>query len=285
MTIIMLNGQPVTPEQAMVSVQDRGFRYGDGVFETIAIHKGVPYQFAWHMKRMERGLAAARINCDPGIFAKQCRQIISANKPEDGVLRIQVTRGVGSRGYLPDPNKPQVTSVIETMPLPAIPTQPVTLWLSGYERISERALPAGSKFCQGLNSTLARMDAQDNDCFDALQLNHSQQISETSSANIFWLKDGTLFTPSLECGAFDGSTRAALIRLSPYPVVEVAAGIDELSHAQGVFISNSVWKALAVKALQPGGMRWDSQNLAAEFNTLLLADRDAHSQSQAKDWK
>ncbi len=198
MTTIMLNNVPVGSAEAKVSVQDRGFRYGDGVFETIAVHEGVPYQFDWHMERMKRSLAAVRIAADTSLLREPCRKLLSMNGVKDGLLRLQITRGPGSRGYLPTPAEPTV--VIETLPSPVLPAKPVTLWLSGSERISAKALPAHAKLCQGLNATLARIEADEHGCFDALQLNAAGEITETSSANIFWQRGAKIYTPSAECG-------------------------------------------------------------------------------------
>ncbi len=271
MAYVLINGKKLPTARARVPVQDRGFRYGDGVFETIAAHNGTLWRFGWHLERLTRGLKAVRIAFSTKNLDKECRALIKKNKVKDGILRIQVTRGAGGRGYLPDANvKP--TCVIETLPMPKVPTQPITLWLSSYRRIATEALPVRYKLCQGLNSTLARMEAADHNYFEALMLNSDKEICETGSGNIFWLKNNTLYTPSLECGAVEGATRAALIELSPYPVKQVRAGLKTLAAAEAVFIANVAWKILPVAALKPAGLRWDSAVAAQFFRALLIKD-------------
>jgi len=287
MTYCIINNHLVPTENALISVEDRGFRYGDGVFETIAVHKGVPYQFDWHMARLIGGLGAIKIAFDVSSIKDLCRQLVAKNGVKSGILRIQVTRGIGSRGYLPDPAHPKADAsfVIETSPMPAISREPVALWQSHYQKISARALPVQYKLCQGLNSTLARLEAAENHCADALLINEHEQLCETSSGNIFWLKNEKLYTPSLDCGVLAGSTRAALLRLSPCPVVETDAGIDALAGAEAVFITNVVWGALAVGALFPQNIKWNSAGIAGKFHGLILADRDTYSDEQSGEWK
>lgn len=268
---VILNHKFKLSNKATISARDRGFRYGDGAFETIAVHDGIPYRLNWHLKRLAQGLKAIRISYPASSLAKECRGLIKKNKMKDGLLRIQVTRGMGGRGYLPDA-KAKPTCVIETLPLPKIPGKPISLWLSSYRRISGEALPVRYKLCQGLNSTLARMEAADHKCFDALLLNARGEMCETSSANIFWIKNNTLYTPSLACGAVEGATRDAIITLSPYPVKEARAGLGALKHADAVFIANAAWKILPVDTLKPRGGRWNSAAQARIFQQLLEDD-------------
>ncbi|MDE3060903.1 MAG: aminotransferase class IV family protein [Pseudomonadota bacterium] len=275
MPYCIVNGRLVPAEEACISIQDRGFRYGDGVFETISVHAGRPYQLDWHLARLRAGLSAIRIDFDVEGLRPHCRLLLEKNALRDGLLRIQVTRGTGSRGYLPMPS--QASFAIETVPLPDIPRTPVALWLSEHKKISPRALPVRYKLCQGLNSTLARLEAADHDCADALMLNEQGHVCETSSGNIFWLKDGVLYTPALSCSVLEGSTRAAIMRLSDYPVQEVEAGLEALLAAEAVFITNVVWEAMAVNRLLPKDTGWQSDVLAEKHRRLLQQDKKRHS--------
>jgi branched-chain amino acid aminotransferase len=279
-----LNNRLLPTAEALIPVTDRGFKYGDGVFETIAVHGGVPYQFAWHMERLRHGLAAIRIECGLSDIQAQCRQLLEKNAVRDGLLRLQVTRGSGGAGYLPDAQSPP-TLVIQTLPMPQPPQAPVSLWLSGYEKISPRALPVQYKTCQGLNSTLARLEASEHGCFEALLLNGQGHVTETASGNIFWLHDDVLHTPALSCGVLEGGMRAAIIRLSPYEVREVAATPDALAGADAVLISNVVWKALAVNRLLPTSYQWKSEAIVENLRRLLAEDINGYCKGHAGDWQ
>lgn len=271
MSHAIINGKTVPAAKARIPVQDRGFRYGDGVFETVAVHHDAPYRLDWHLKRLARGLAAVRISFATDTLEKQCRALIKKNHLREGLLRIQVTRGSGGHGYLPA-KETKPLYVIETLPPPDIPKKPVTLWLSSYRRISPDALPVRYKLCQGLNQTLARLEAKENGCFEALMLNARGEICEAASANIFWVKNNTLYTPSLACGAMEGSMRAAIMKLSPCPVRQVRATLKILAKAEAVFLTNAAWKVLPVAGLEPAGLRWDSGRQAALFGRLIKAD-------------
>ena len=276
---VMMNGRLLAAQEALVSVHDRGFRYGDGAFETIAVRGGVPCWFAWHMQRLKAGLDAIKIQFSVGTLQAQCRTLLHQNSVMDGLLRIQITRGLGGRGYLPEPHaKPTV--IIETMPVSPHPPSPAKLWLSGIAK-----LPMRYKLCQGINSTLARMQAAEHDCFEALMLSDKGIVSESSSANIFWLKGGKLYTPSLNCGVLEGATRAALLRLKPYPAEEVEIGVETLKKAEAVFLTNVVWSALAVGSLLPEGACWESMQLAKQMRDVIDKDRKEDCIRHRQEWQ
>ncbi len=279
MSYCNLNGQLIDVENATISVQDRGFRFGDGIFETIGVNNGVPYQFEWHLQRLIGGLAALKISFDTTVLPPYCREILHKNAVRGGFLRLQITRGNGSKGYLPTGNTP--TMLIETMN-PASFEAPVTLWESSYTKPSSQSMPLQYKLCQGVNSTLARMEAIEHGCFDALLLNDKGEVCETSSGNVFWAKGGNIFTPSLACGILEGSTRAALLRLLP-DIREIEASADILHQSDEVCITNVAWKALPVASL--GATKWLSGALAAQCAQILERDRMRYSNSNHAQWK
>ena len=181
MSIIYLNGQFLSAEQALIPVADRGFRFGDGVFETIRVYAGVAYQLEWHLERLQRGLTAIKIMC--GVRRAVCNQLIEKNNLQNGFLRIAISRGVGSQGYLPKADiKP--TIVIETLPLGDVP-ESASLYLSQFRKTSPSSLPTNYKLAQGMNSTLARMEAQERGCFEALQLTPDDFVCVRLVAVIF----------------------------------------------------------------------------------------------------
>lgn len=267
-----LNGHFIKSQQAKVPVRDRGFRFGDGVFETIAVYQGVAYQWELHMERLQAGLHALDIPAEIRSLHIAAQKLLSKNGLADATLRICISRGTGSEGYLPTgPAYPTV--LVEAIPRNTPLPDSARLWLSEYEKPSHKALPVRFKLAQGLNSTLVRMEASKHGCLDGLQLNANGEICEASSANIFWLKGDTLFTPSLECGLLEGTTRAALIRLSPYPVEEGHFTLDALENADAVLLTNSLWQIMPIRELKPTGWQWEkSTQLAKELRTLLRGD-------------
>ncbi len=248
-----LHHQLVEMEKAALPVQDRGFRFGDGVFETIRVHQGVPLFWQLHMARLQEGLRALNIPSPAHDLAEASKALLRANEVSEGILRIAISRGVGSRGYLPHETGAP-TLLIEAMSAPTAPPHALHLWLSRYEKISPRALPVQLKLAQGLNSTLARMEAESQGCDEAILLNAQGELAEASSGNLFWWKDGTLYTPALECGPLAGVTRAVLLNLTE--AQEVRAPLDALKQADGVFVCNASMGLRPCDNLQPNSWEW-----------------------------
>lgn len=275
MHIVSLNGKLIEAAQALVPVDERGFRFGDGVFETIAVHGGKAYLAEYHLERMKHGLQALAIAYDSAALADILPRVIEANRMEKGILRAYVSRGVGSVGYLPATPAPVPTVLVQPMLMPPGAEAPVSLWLSTWEKISPRALPTAAKLAQGLNSTLARMEARTQNCWDALQLDAEGYVCEAGSANIFWVKSGVLHTPSLHGGALAGVTRRRLMELAG----DVQEGVFTLGHlrdADAVFLTQSTSGLVPVNRLMPQGYTWDSAAATAVYSRLREQDIAQH---------
>lgn len=275
-----LNGVLLPAAEALLPVADRGFRFGDGVFETISVHHGVPYQWEAHMARLATGLEVLRVSLPAVDWQAHARALLHQHQAVEGTLRLSVSRGVGSRGYLPEDATPNW--VIEYLPVRPLPTAPAQLWLS---QTARTPLPGNHKLAQGLSSVLALMEAQDHGCEEALQLTPNRLVSCAASANLFWIKGKALFTPSLATHCLAGTTRAAILRLSPLPVHACEAELEVLSSADAVFLSNSRYGVWPVAALAPAGLTFAADHpLIAQLAQLLVADRDAYSQTHHALW-
>lgn len=264
-----INGKIVSSKNAAISVQDRGFRFGDGLFETCLIKNGLIYNFYAHFARLEAGLKAIKIELDCRVIKESCKKLIQKNKIKDGILRIAISRGVGSFGYLPAKDiKP--TIIIETLKKPETPKSPIKLMVSSYEKPSLRSLPVNYKLANSLNSVLAKIEAVEKNCFDAILLNEKKQISETSSSNIFWIKDNVLHTPDLSCGCLAGTIREKIIKLSPIKIKLTKAKIEDLLEADEAFISNVAIGVLAIDVI--GKKKFVSKKYSKIFSNLLNQD-------------
>lgn len=271
-----LNGKFVATARAKISVQDRGFRFGDGLFETIAVYRGLPYQWELHMERLREGLHALSIPFEPDTLRQPALQLISKNGVSDATLRIAISRGVGSKGYLPT-GAATPTVVIEAQERITPPLDPASLWLTGIEKPSPKSLPVQHKLAQGLNSTLARIEAAQHGCLDGLLCNARGEICEAGSANLFWRVGDVLFTPSLTCGVLAGTTRAALLRQSPYKVEQGAFSLSHLQQADALVATNSHWQAMPICELRPSGHVFaKSVALAQELRAVLHKDIAAY---------
>ncbi len=265
----LINSILTPSSDAHVSVAERGFRFGDGVFETIAVHDGRPYQWAFHMQRLQAGLEATHIPAPSETLESDCLRLLKHNQIRDGFLRIYTSRGQGGRGYMPNISATPLT-VIETSAHHFSMPDAGALWLSKYEKISPKALPVGCKLSQGMQSTLALLEANTNQCDDALLLDAHGHIAEAASGNIFWLKGGTLHTPALSTGALHGSTRHALMQLSPWPVQEGHYTLVSMEEAEAVILTNCRVKAIPIAALEPNHLTWNSTYFAKQCYELIM---------------
>lgn len=276
------NFQPT--REAMISPQDRGFRFGDGVFETIPIYQSVAYQWDFHIERLQEGLKALQISPPECDWRNICKELLLQNHLTEGFVRIAISRGVGSKGYRPVSDI-EPTIFIETLERSAAPPS-ARLWQSRYCKPPLCALPNGSKLAHGLNSTLALLEADANDCNEALMLSSEGEVCEAASGNLFWITDGELFTPALETGCLNGATRHAMLHLHHKPVQLALAPLATLFEADAVFLTNSNWGILPVESLNPSGHYWSPDH--AEIATLKQAyrdDIDAYIQQHGDDWR
>jgi branched-chain amino acid aminotransferase len=243
---IFQNHKLLKETQAQVSINDRGFLFGDGIFETCKIFNGKIYDFKTHETRIKAGLKALKFKAEIKNLEKESLQLIKKNKISEGILRITITRGSGSIGYLPT-YETDSTIIIQTLLPRKILNKKIILGVSEIKKTSSDSLPVSCKINQGLNSTLCKIEANEKNFFDCVMLSQKNFVSETSSANIFWVKNDEIFTPSEACDIIHGSIRAKILKLTK--VKEVKAKISELQEADEIFLTNSSFLVLPVDEL------------------------------------
>lgn len=242
---VSLNGRLVLEEQAVISVFDRGFLYGDGLFETLDVRNGVPFRWHQHLERLCRGAEFLRLRlpCTPSELRGYVDELVAANAMTDAILRLTLSRGVGVRGYSPaGADRPSL--VISLHPLPPSESGPPPAWrlVTSSFRLPANERLARFKTCNKLPQILARAEADAAGANEALLLNTEGFVVEAASSNLFWLAGGTVCTPPLASGILAGVTRAVVEELCQtlrLPVREVNTTNDELRQAEGVFLSLS----------------------------------------------
>jgi branched-chain amino acid aminotransferase len=261
-----INTDILAASEALVPVSDRSFRYGDGAFETIRIHQGIAPLWALHEARLSHALTALRIPAPGFSLHVIAQQLIAKNNtPESAVLRIHISRGSGSRGYLPSAEATPLV-VMEILPAPAVPEQ-LNLWHSQWQRALPEQLPTSAKSAQGLGFTLARMEAEDHGYNEALLTNPHGEVCELTSAALIWQgADGTLYTPAASTGALESVMRSFIAQ--HVALIPVAAPLTTLQNAKAVVACNAAWLRCApVTSLAPHGWQWaESAALAESIN-------------------
>jgi len=243
--IVFLNGQFVPEEQALVSAFDRGFLYGDGLFEATRVFNGRLFRWGAHLERFERGaqFLGIRMPYSAAQLGEFARELIAKNSVSDSLLRLTLSRGVGPRGYSPrGADHPTLVMSLHAMPA-ASPARPVGWKL----HTSSFHLPAGEalaqfKNCNKLAQALARAEAEAAGADEALLLNTRGHVVEASCANLLWIEGPTVCTAPLESGILAGVTRIVVEEICDRAGIPFRLGCvtaDDLRRAQGVFLSLS----------------------------------------------
>ena len=250
--LVFLNGQFVPEQQALIPVNDRGFLYGDGLFETLRVCGGRPFRLAQHLERMTRGADFLKIRppFTPKELQEFAKQLIEQNKMPEAVLRLTLTRGPGERGYTPQAgNRPTIVMTLHAAPPLGNPIQ-WKLVTSSYR------IPAGDplssfKTASKLIHVMARREAVEKGGDEALLLNTNGEVAETAGGNLFWICDGQICTVSTSCGALPGITRAVVLEICQSLGLSVNERVirpGALRSTGGIFITQSVLGIVPVTA-------------------------------------
>lgn len=252
---IYLNGKIVPESEALVPVTDRGFLYGDGVFETMRAYGGEIFMLNRHMERLARSaeLIGMQLPMDEGGTVEAIMETLRANSLEDAIIRVSVTRGTGPRGI--DPTVKTVPTFV-IMAWPFSPYDPeffrmgVELIIAQTRRNTSSSLDPAIKSMNFLNNIMAKGEASRAGAFDALMLNADGYVAECTVSNIFFVKDGVVHTPSLTTGILAGVTREHVLFLARgtrHPVDEGIYTPAELMEADEVFLTGTSIEVLPVR--------------------------------------
>jgi branched-chain amino acid aminotransferase len=253
--LVFLNGLFVPEDKAVVSVFDRGFLYGDGLFETIRIYGGVPFRWEAHWQRLEQGARALAIVL-PGAAVEirgHVDQLVQRNQMPEALLRLVLSRGIGLRGYSPSGAvRPTLVMSLHSPPGAAGQRAPRWRLTTASYRLPARDALARWKTCNRLPQILARAEAEAAGANEALLLNSLNKVAEASSSNLFWIRKGVVGTAPLTSGVLEGVTRAVVRQICQklrLPTGENSITLQELRLAEGVFLSLSSWGIIEVVAL------------------------------------
>ena len=253
--IVYLNGSFVPEEEATVSVFDRGFLYGDGLFETIRLYRGRPFRWNEHMDRLLRGatILNIRLPASPVELRSHVDTLVEKNAMSEAVLRIAISRGTGKRGYSPK-GTDYPTLVMSLHSAPSIDAANLLRWrlVTASMRAAPHDALSGLKTSNKLLQVLARAEAEAKNADEALLLASNGAIAEATSGNVFCVDGQTVCTPPLDSGALPGITRAAILeicRMLAIPCHEKQIQIDALLKSEGVFLTSSGYEVVEASSL------------------------------------
>lgn len=267
-----IDGQPATA----VNLHNRGLAYGDGLFETIAVHSGRPSLLERHLERLALGCQRLAIEADLPLIRDELTRY--ASQLGDGVAKLILTRGDSLRGYAPVAGSP-ARRIVQGSPLPAYPAanadQGVRLFAC-QTRLAEQPLLAGLKHLNRLEQVLARAEWQDAEHAEGLMRDTQGRLIEGVYSNLFLVRDGVLLTADLSRCGVAGVMRAALLQQAavlgiPFEVRDLE--LADLEQADEVFVCNSVYGIWPVRACPAHTLDWSpgplTRKLQAVARTLL----------------
>lgn len=228
---------------------DRGFTLGDGLFETVLAADGRLILWDEHMARLRRGCAALGLPApEPALCLAACADTV---RKMGGRLAVRISWSAGSGGRgLGRPGRVEPRLTVQVHPSPKVDA-PIALSTSEIRR-NETSPASRLKTLAYLDNVLARAGAVQAGADEALMLNTRGELACLAAGNLFWWMGRTLFTPALECGVLDGIMRERLMTeaaANGWTVTETREGPDALAGASGVFLTNSLSGARAVKSL------------------------------------
>jgi branched-chain amino acid aminotransferase/4-amino-4-deoxychorismate lyase len=251
-----------------IPFDDRGFTLGDGLFETVLASDGELVFWREHVARLKRGCAALGLPLpDEGLLREQALAALEEAGLATGraAVRLSWTAGRGGRG-LDRPAAPTPLLVVQAAPA-AAPDHPARLFTAAMRRNAGSPV-SRFKTLSYLDQVLARREALAAGADEALMLNGAGQVACAAAANVFWLANGVLHTPALDCGVLDGVIRARVIAAAPVAVVETHADREALDGAEAMFLTNSLIGIRAVSSLD--GRPVGGEGLASEIARAVL---------------
>ncbi len=273
---VFLNGQFLDESAARVPVTDRGFLFGDGIFETLRAARGKPLFWAEHLARWQRGAALLGIGSPlrPDALESTVDTLLKQNQLLDAVIRLTLTRGSGPRGYSPKGAGHQPTLLISVTAAP----EPFGGPRSGWDLITSRqVIPPRSdlsliKHTNRLPWILARAEAEAAGADEALLLTSSGSMAEASGSNLAWFEGDTLCVPATETGALPGVMQAIVRQQARdwgWTGSEAVCPPDQWFRVEGAFLTNSVQLVVPVRSLDGKPLRSSSKTLQI-IDTLRL---------------
>ena len=251
---IYLNGQFMPIEEAQISVLDRGFIFGDGVYEVIPVYSRRAFRLAEHLKRLQHSLDGIRLKNphSDGEWAGIINELIARNSGEDQYLYLHITRGVAKRDHaFPNPAvKPTVFMMSNPLPVP-----PVELLQSGVGAVTARDnrwLRCDIKAIALLPNVLLRQMAVDAGCAETILIRDNEFMTEGAASNIFVVKNGKLLAPPKDNLMLPGITYDVVLEIAaanniPYAVRRIA--VAEVHAADELLLTSSTKEVLAITQL------------------------------------
>jgi D-alanine transaminase len=238
----ILNGEIIEREQAKVDIEDRGYQFGDGVYEVIRVYNGKMFTAKEHLDRLFRSTKGIEINHDytQEQLTAMLEELIRKNQLSQGIIYLQVSRGVSPRNHAFPKGKVPPSLAAYTKEL----SRPLENFNKGVRTILTediRWLRCDIKSLNLLGNVLAKQKAAQDGCYEAV-MHRGNDVTEGSSSNIFIVKNGIVITHESDNLILKGITKEVILTIckaNQIPVEERTFTIEELKNADEVFLSST----------------------------------------------
>ena len=257
MQLVNINGTIVEPEKAKISVFDRGFLFGDSIYEVTRTYQRKIFLWQEHWDRMQHSASkiGMKLPITKSQLLQEIRKLLKSFDKDNVYVRWVLTRGEGEIGL--DPALAEGGNfVIFVRPLEENPSwwykKGVSILISGVRRNDRKALDPNVKSGNYLNNLMAIKEAKEQGFFDAIMLNKEEAITEGTTFNFWIVKGKTIQTPPMESGILRGITREklkALIRKSEFHLEEKVLYPEEAYEADECFITSATKELIPVVQL------------------------------------
>ena len=274
MNKVFINGS----EQSNVNVADRGFQYGDGIFETVAYKNGQLQLWDEHMQRMQD--SAERLSLAITDESYWLDDIKKLNLSGDAVIKLTLTRGISGRGYAYANNDAtsRITAVYNWPDYAENNSEGVTACLCETP-ISVNSALAGIKHLNRLDNVLARNEWSDAHIAEGFMLDHNKHVIEGTMSNVFCVLDDEIYTPSLQSSGVAGVMRHHIMKLaeiSAIPVNVIDISEQNFLHMDSIFITNSLIGIWPVTKILSGDQQYNF-TIAEQVKTMQTSLNDSLS--------
>lgn len=273
---VFINGQIISAEKACISVFDRSFLYGDGVFETLRTYNDNIFLLDQHIERLYISAKLIRLEIPwskEWIKEAALKTVIENKGLNDLILRITISRGVQKGGVLPEKN------IVPTIVLTTREIEDGRIkdsWkviISTIRRNDKRAIDPLAKSANFLNNILAGLEGQDAGADESLMLNIDEKVTEGTVSNVFIVKEDVIITPPITDGLLRGITRDQVILLAKrgsLALIEKSIKIDDLYGADEIFLTLSSQGIVPVTEIDRNMMTVGNitEKLISEYNKM-----------------
>jgi branched-chain amino acid aminotransferase len=255
---VNVNGCITSERDAVISVFDHGFLYGEGIYETMRTYDGRPFLFDRHMRRMRRSASMIELPLPftDDELAAQIRETQTAARLEgEAYIRVLVTRGVGELTYDPKATpRPSIVIIVKPQVDPAVEVYDngVRVVIVDVVRNHPASVNPMIKSNNLMNSALAMQEAIKQNAFEGIMRNYRGELTECTTANLFIVKSRVVQTPPLDAGLLPGITREFLFDVGKDAGIDVREQVlrdEDLFSADEAFLTSTTRELVPIVAV------------------------------------